>query len=103
MDEGLQHRLQVSRRQIVPLGKSFGCDRCAARMQRDIDDGGDGKQAFFGETGHNANTLSLALCSQALLFQAFSRDDCTPAVSQNAAIWLDIRPKRVPVPTMIAS
>ena len=52
MNQRLQHRLQVTRRKVVALGKRFCRDRRAAGVDRDINDGGDGEQTFFGETSH---------------------------------------------------
>jgi hypothetical protein len=47
MHQRLQHRLQMPRRQAVTLGQRFGCDRCPARMNCDIDHGRDRQQTFF--------------------------------------------------------
>ena len=45
-NQRLQHRLQVSRRQPVPRGERLGGDRTPTRIDRDVDHGSDGKNAF---------------------------------------------------------
>lgn len=40
----LQHRLKMTRRQIVARGQRFGRDGGGPRMHRDVDDGGDGEK-----------------------------------------------------------
>ena len=39
----LEQRLQMARRQFVARGQGFGRNRRRPRMQRDIDNGGDGE------------------------------------------------------------
>jgi len=43
--ERLQHGFEVPGRQVVPGRQMLGGDRQRARMQRHVDDGGDGEQA----------------------------------------------------------
>jgi hypothetical protein len=46
MHQGLQHGLEVARREIVPRRELARRDGSFARIERDIDDRGDGKQTL---------------------------------------------------------
>ena len=48
----LQHRLQVPRRQPVPGGERLRGHRPAPRMQRDVDHGSNGQNAFARQELH---------------------------------------------------
>src|SRR5262245_43726880 len=48
----LQHRLEMPRRQAMARRQRFGRDRPPARVERDVDDGGDGQGAFAGQKRH---------------------------------------------------
>ena len=48
----LQHRLEMPWRQAVARRQGLGRDRTSARVERDIDDGGDRQNAFTGQKRH---------------------------------------------------
>ena len=50
--ERLQDRLQMARRQPVARRQGFGCDRTAPRVERDVDDGGNGQNTFARQERH---------------------------------------------------
>jgi hypothetical protein len=45
VDQALEQCLQVTRGQFVTRSQSFGANRGRSRMQRDVDNGGDSKNA----------------------------------------------------------
>ncbi len=50
--ESLEHRLEMPRRQAMARSEGLGGDRTAARVEGDVDDGGDGQNAFARQEGH---------------------------------------------------
>ena len=53
--ERLQDRLQMARRQPVARRQGFGCDRTAPRVERDVDDGGNGQNTFARQKRHGSS------------------------------------------------
>ena len=53
--ERLQDRLQMARRQPVARRQGFGCHRSAPRVERDVDDGGNGQNTFARQERHGAS------------------------------------------------
>jgi hypothetical protein len=49
MHQGLQHRLEMTRRQIVPRGELTRGQRMLARVKRDVYNGSDGKETLAGQ------------------------------------------------------
>jgi hypothetical protein len=48
----LQNRLEMPRRQAMTCRQRFGRDRASARVERDVDDSGNGQGAFVRQKGH---------------------------------------------------
>ena len=59
MDEGLQHRLEMARRQIVPGRELARRHRPLARIERDVYDRGDGQQTLAGQQRHGREDRSV--------------------------------------------
>ena len=52
VDKALQQRFQMAGRQLVARRKRLGRDRRRTRMQRDVDNGGDGEQTASRQQVH---------------------------------------------------
>ena len=50
--ERLQHRLEMSPRQLVAMRQRLGCNRMAACVECDIDDGSNCQQSFVTQKRH---------------------------------------------------
>jgi hypothetical protein len=50
--QGLQHRLEMPRRQFVPKRQRFSSDRPAIRVQGDVNDCCDGENTFARQQWH---------------------------------------------------
>jgi len=50
-DERLQQGLEMARRQALPARERLGRDRLPARVERDVDHGGDGEDALRVRSG----------------------------------------------------
>ena len=52
--EGLENGLEMPRRQAMARGQGFGGDGATARIEGDVDDGGDGQNAFARQERHGS-------------------------------------------------
>src|SRR5262249_57249799 len=51
----LQHRLEVSWRQTMATGQCLGRNGTTARVERDVDNGGNGQGAFVRQKRHDVS------------------------------------------------
>ena len=58
LDEGAKVSFEVTRGQAMTRCQGLGGDRPAARIDRDVDDGGDGQDAFAGQQRHGNSAHS---------------------------------------------
>ena len=57
-NQSLQHRLEMPRRQAMPLGQRLRRNRALARPQCHVDDGGNSQDSFAREQRHEAQPTS---------------------------------------------
>ena len=62
VDEALQQRLQMARRQAMARGERLGGDRRGARMQGDVDDGARSRAGCAGTADSFSFSLTCATC-----------------------------------------